>query len=217
VQQAKTVAILYLNTGGGHIGYARALEKGIKRKYPHTNVVLFNPLTDSLFLKMIIEEGFSITTKNDYTAYIFKGLSHLWNNEFPRRTSEKIFLFSLRKTLHQFFSQQKFDYIISTHFFLSRGVMDELQEYHWQSAFFHLVADPFSSHPIRFDMKGCTYLVGSEQVKQMCLQRAIPEESIRVFPMILDEKFSQQLSETEKKAVRKEFAVKETEKVVLVL
>jgi hypothetical protein len=129
MQKKKRVAILYLNTGGGHIGYAKALEKGVKRKYPDAQVVLFNPITDGLFLKLIVEEGYSITTKNNYTEYIFDGISHLWNRDFPRWASEKIFLFALKGALHQFFSQQSFDYIISTHFFLSRGVMEEIQEH----------------------------------------------------------------------------------------
>jgi hypothetical protein len=217
MHKKKKVAILYLNTGGGHIGYARALNQGIKRKYSDAEVTLFNPLTDSTFLKMIIESGFSTTTKNDYTEYLFNGLSQLWSKDFTRRASGKIFLFSLKKTLHQFFSQQRFDYVISTHFFLSRGVMEEIKEYAWKSVFFHLVADPFTPHPIRFDVKGCTYLVESEQVKKMCLQRTIPEKDIHVFPMILDEKFNQQCSEVQKEAIRKEFSIKKEEKVVLLL
>jgi UDP-N-acetylglucosamine:LPS N-acetylglucosamine transferase len=79
------------------------------------------------------------------------------------------------------------------------------------------VADPFTPHTIRFDVEGCKYLVLSEQVKAMCIQHHIPEKDIQVFPMILDEKYNQQLSKEQKKAVRKEFGIKPDEKVVLIV
>ncbi|MDR0369616.1 MAG: hypothetical protein LBH96_03790 [Candidatus Peribacteria bacterium] len=213
----KKVAILYLNTGGGHIAYARALQKGIKRKYPDSEVILFNPITDKIVLKAIIEYGYSLTMKNTYTGSIFDHLAKIWNREQPRHISGKVLSLSLESSFEDFFLTHHFDYVISTHFFLSNSALNTLNALHSEAKFFHLVADPFTPHEIWFDIKGCTYLVESEKVKKMCLNHEIPEEDIRVFPMILDEKFSTQLSPSKKMTIKKSFALSPKQKVVLII
>lgn len=213
----KKVAILYLNTGWGHIGYARALEKGIKRKYPDSEVILFNPITDNIVLKAIIEHGYSLTMKNTYTGSIFDRLAKIWDLEQSRHISGKVLSLSLKSSFEDFFLTHHFDYVISTHFFLSDCALNTLNSLNLGSKFFHLVADPFTPHEIWFDVKDCTYLVESDQVKKMCLDHGISEEDIAVFPMILDEKFTTQLSPSKKLIIKKSFSLSPKQKIVLII
>ncbi|MDD2536961.1 MAG: glycosyltransferase [Candidatus Absconditabacteria bacterium] len=212
----KKVAILYLNTGGGHIGYARALEKGIKRKNSDVDVVLINPLEDRLVLKTIIEDGFSVTTKNDYTGYVFDELAKIWDYKLPRKISDTVFTLTLYTYFQSLFKKQKFDYVISTHFFLSGPAWSLLKKSPY-STFFHLVADPLSPHEIWFDIKDCHYIVESEKVKNMALKYAIPKSLIKVIPMILDEKFTTTLSLPEQESFKRSLNLSVKEQVVLLI
>jgi hypothetical protein len=193
------------------------LEKGIKRKYPDSEVVLFNPITDKIILKAIIEHGYSFTMKNTYTGSIFDHLAKIWNKQQTRQISGKVLSLSLESSFEDFFLTHHFDYVISTHFFLSDCALNTLHTLHLKANFFHLVADPFTPHKIWFDIKGCTYLVESDKVKKMCLTHGISEEDIKVFPMILDEKFNTQLSPSKKMTIKKSFALSPKQKVVLII
>jgi processive 1,2-diacylglycerol beta-glucosyltransferase/1,2-diacylglycerol 3-beta-galactosyltransferase len=108
--------------------------------------------------------------------------------------------------------------IVIFHFFLIAPVLDILKELRYDIPVITVVTDPFTAHPLWFQREQERYIVFSERLKEDCIKnRKIPASKLRVFPFILDKKFSTPLSSDGITKTKQKFGFAAEKKVVLII
>ena len=208
---------LYLRTGGGHFAPARAIADILEREASGiAEPVLFDGLHESIpLIRYLLEEGYRILQNRFrwYYAFLyfisgFKPVGLMWTS---------IVSIFVRRSLERQILSQRPQQIAVFHFFLIKPVIGILRRHRLQIPVHVVVTDPFTAHPVWFFNKGVRYAVFSDRLRQDCVSRGIDPALIRVFPGIVNERFSECISDEKMDHVRRELGIHNGEKVVLLI
>ncbi len=208
---------LYLKTGGGHLAPAKAVAEKIKAKRKgNAEIILYDGLSESKpIARRVIEDGYKNAVNKAVWTFEFLYALHkiktvskitaLIVSKFVKPGLEKQILTILPKK------------IVVFHFFLIKPVFEIIEKYNLNIPVITVVTDPFTAHPIWFLHKDQNYIVFSEMLKESCLKKGISEENLKVFPFVLDRKFSQKTSDSKSLEIRKNMGFEPDSKIILIM
>ncbi len=183
---------LYLKTGGGHLAPAKAVANKIKTRHKsNVEIELADGLSDSKrIVKRIIEDGYKTAINKAAWTYEFLYLIHKLS--IISRFSAKLVAYFVKPGLEKYILESNPDKIVLFHFFLIKPVFEIIETYNLEIPVITVVTDPFTAHPIWFLQKSQNYIVFSEILRDKCIDKGIDENKIKVFPFVLDSRFSTQ-------------------------
>ena len=208
---------LYLKTGGGHLAPARSIAQYISKKHgDRTNAVLLDGFKGvNKWIKSIVEDGYR--QSQNRAMWVFEALYALNKPPFIAKLTAMLLSFFVKPHLQKQILDQNPQRIIIFHFFLIRPVMKILEKNKMDIPVVVVVTDPFTAHPIWFLDKRPRFVVFSEKLKQYCIKKDIPEQSIKVFPFVLDEKFTQPMSPGLSRMMKENLGFDPQKRLVLIL
>lgn len=213
---SKKYLFIYLRTGGGHLAPARAVANYIKKKLPDSaDPVLIDGFAETnSFARFIIEDGYRYLQSKAKWFYEFLYATH----KLKIVSSISAFLVSLnmKKYLREIIIKQNPVKIVLFHFFLIKPVYNILKELDLKIPVVTVVTDPYIAHPLWFLQKEQTFVIFSERLRSSCLAKGIAPDKLNLFPFILDEKFTGNISTEEKNIFKQKHTIKK-EKVLLIL
>jgi len=210
--------LLYLKTGAGHIAPARSIAHHLSAVHGDIiEPVLVDGLTDAKsFPRSIIENGYRLLQARAKWYYEFLYAT----NKIPPIGYANVAIanFFIKPYLKKRIDEERPAKIAIFHFFLIAPVFDILKELRYDIPVVTAVTDPFTAHPLWFQREQQRFIVFSERLKKYCIDtRKISETQLRVFPFIIDEKFSTPLPTAEIANVKQKFGFAPDKKCVLII
>jgi processive 1,2-diacylglycerol beta-glucosyltransferase/1,2-diacylglycerol 3-beta-galactosyltransferase len=92
-----------------------------------------------------------------------------------------------------------------------------LKKHRLQIPVLTVVTDPFTAHPLWFLKHDQHFIVFSERLKQHCIRHGIQEDSLHLFPFVLEEKFSNPVPENNIVELKKRYCADPEKKTLLIL
>lgn len=206
----------YLKTGGGHLAPARSLANYIdKYKKDIAEVSLVDGFKKTSKLgRFIVEDGYRILQNK--AKWIYELIYAIHKFEIISHISAYLVSINTEKYLKEVIQKEKPNKIIIFHFFLIQPVYKILKKYVLSIPVITIVTDPYIAHPIWFLNKKQTLIVFSEKLKLYCVKKGFKPDRIKVFPFILDEKFSFQPTPKEIDQLKKKHSITKS-KVLLIM
>ncbi len=213
----KNHLFLYLKTGGGHLAPARSIANYIQTKYGQKATVnLFDGFTGvNKWVKTIVEDGYRKSQSG--AIWVFELLYALNKLSFLARFTAIIISWFIIPQLEKYILKKYPDHIVIFHFFLIRPVMKILVKNKLRIPVTVVVTDPFTAHPIWFLDKRPRFVVFSEKLKAFGIKKGIHKKGLKVFPFILDEKFTQPLSPVLSQSMKQNLGFDPDKGLVLIL
>jgi 1,2-diacylglycerol 3-beta-galactosyltransferase len=213
----KNHLFLYLKTGGGHLAPAKSLANYIHNNHTDkAKVTLLDGFAGvNKWVRLIVEDGYRQSQSS--AVWIFEWLYAV--NKIPvaaRLLTWMISLFIIPQ-LERYIIKKNPEHIVIFHFFLIRPVMKIIGKYGFQIPVTVVVTDPFTAHPIWFLDKRPGFIVFSNKMKDYSNHKGIPENAVKVFPFILDERFTRPLSQVLVRAMKENLGFDPDKRLVLIL
>ncbi len=192
MQQQKYL-LFYLKTGGGHLAPARSIAKYINGKY---NASISTVLVDGFegtnhLIRYSVEDGYRILQAD---AKWYYELLYATNKFRPlAELNCRIITIFTKNFIKKVIQREKATKIIVLHFFLIEPVYEAISELNLDIPVYTIVTDPFTAHPMWFLTRKQNFIVFSNRLKNKIVSD-LPESKINVFPFVLDEKFSKEIS-----------------------
>jgi processive 1,2-diacylglycerol beta-glucosyltransferase/1,2-diacylglycerol 3-beta-galactosyltransferase len=208
---------LYLKTGGGHLAPAKAVAEKIRAKRDaNVDIHLVDGLSGSnQFIKKFIESGYK--TAVNKAAWTYEFLYALHKFKIIAKSTASIVSYFVKPALERQILENKPEKIVIFHFFLIKPVNEIIKKYKLSIKVITVVTDPFTAHPIWFLQKGQNFIVFSDLLKEKCIEQGINSENLKVFPFVLDNKFSRKIPEFHKQKIRRQLGFKTDSKIILIM
>ncbi len=208
---------LYLKTGGGHLAPAKAVARKIQSKHKASvEIELADGLEESgKIIRKIIENGYKSAVNRAVWTFEFLYLIH--KITLVSRITAWLVAYFIKPGLERSILTNKPEKIVLFHFFLIKPVFEIIEKHKLDIPVITVVTDPFTAHPIWFLQKSQNYIVFSETLKEKCIDRGIAENTIMVFPFVLDSRFSQEVSEKKKSRIRTQLGFKPDSRIILIM
>lgn len=208
---------LYLKTGGGHLAPAKAVAEKIKsKKKGDAEILLFDGLSESnTIIKKVIEDGYKNAVNK--AVWTFELLYALHKIRAVSKLTTFIISYFVKPGIENYILQTQPEKIVVFHFFLIKPVFEIIEKNNLNIPVITVVTDPFTAHPIWFLQKNQNFIVFSEMLREKCINYGIDKNRLRVFPFVLDRKFSQKTSDSKKLIIRRKFGFKPDSKVILIM
>jgi 1,2-diacylglycerol 3-beta-galactosyltransferase len=208
---------LYLKTGGGHLAPAKAVAKEIEASHKSTIEI---ELVDGLYgskksIKRVIEDGYK--TAVNKAAWSFEFLYLIHKITIIARLTSSVISYYIKPGIEKYILEKRPEKIVLFHFFLIKPVFEILETHKLEIPVITVVTDPFTAHPIWFLNKRQNFIVFSEILKEKCIERGIYENKIKVFPFVLDSKFSRRLSAKKQRKIRLNLGFESDSKIILII
>jgi UDP-N-acetylglucosamine:LPS N-acetylglucosamine transferase len=213
----KKYLFLYLKTGGGHLAPAKAVAARIKAKHKsNAEIDLVDGLCESgKILKKIIEDGYK--TAVNRAAWTYEFLYFIHKMTIISKCTASIVAYFIKPGLEKYILQNRPEKIVLFHFFLIKPVFEIIETHNLAIPVITVVTDPFTAHPIWFLKKRQNYIVFSDILKGKCIERGIDENQLKVFPFVLDSRFSSKVSEKKQMQTRTSLGFKSDSKIILIM
>ncbi len=208
---------LYLKTGGGHLAPAKAVaEKIMAKRKGDAEIILYDGLSESRpFARRIIEDGYKNAVNK--AVWTFELLYALHKIRPVSKITSAIVSGYVKPGLEKQILTLLPKKIVIFHFFLIKPVFEIIEKYNLNIPVLTVVTDPFTAHPIWFLQKDQNFIVFSEMLKEKCIRKGISEEKLKVFPFVLDRKFSQKISDSKSLIIRNSLGFEPDSKVILIM
>ncbi len=208
---------LYLKTGGGHLAPAKAVAEKIKsKKKGDAEILLFDGLSESnTIIKKVIEDGYKNAVNK--AVWTFELLYALHKIRAVSKLTTFLISYFVKPGIENYILQTQPEKIVVFHFFLIKPVFEIIEKNNLNIPVITVVTDPFTAHPIWFLQKNQNFIVFSEMLREKCINYGIDKNRLRVFPFVLDRKFSQKTSDSKKLIIRRKFGFKPDSKVILIM
>ena len=213
----KKYLFFYLKTGGGHLAPAKAVAEKIRSKRKsNTEILLVDGLSESKsFVKKIIEDGYKNSVNK--AVWTFEFLYAVHKITLVSKLTATVVSYFIKPGIEKYILQINPKKIVVFHFFLIKPVIEIIEKHHLDIPVITVVTDPFTAHPIWFLEKGQNYIVFSDLLREKCIERGINRDNLKVFPFVLDNKFSRKITETEKLKIRSNLGFKSETKIILIM
>lgn len=204
------ILFLYLNTGGGHLGPAKALMAQIRETYgPEAPVLVLQdgmPGTSS-FERVLVEKGywFASTVLPFLWGMIYHG------SRVPLVTGIQLWYARHHAAGHmaELIETHGITKIVNLHFLLAPPIDQALKRLNRQIPQVTVVSDPFSLHPT-WSYRNPTPMVALSEQAGQTLRRRLARQGldpgkVRVEGPVVDPKFSRRLSPDQVKEAKSRF------------
>jgi UDP-N-acetylglucosamine:LPS N-acetylglucosamine transferase len=207
----------YLNTGGGHLAPAKAVAEKIKSGHKtDVDILLINGLEGSKsFVRSIIETGYKNAVNK--AVWTYELLYAIHKIKVVSKITACVLSYFIIKPIEKQILQTRPKKIVVFHFFLVKPVFEILKKHQLDLPVITVVTDPFTAHPIWFLQKGQRYIVFSEMLREKCIKQGIESDKIKVFPFVLDHKFSHKVNEATSLAIRRRLGFQSESKIILIM
>ena len=207
----------YLKTGGGHLAPAKAVAEKIKAESKKdVEILLIDGLADSKqFLKTAIEDGYKNAINK--AAWTYESLYALHKIPAVSRFTASLISHFVKPTIENQILKTQPKKIVVFHFFLIKPIFEIIKKHNLEIPVITVVTDPYTAHPIWFLQENQNYVVFSDSLKEKCIERGINKNNLQVFPFILDNKFSQKVSDFDKLRIRMEMGFEFESKIILII
>jgi 1,2-diacylglycerol 3-beta-galactosyltransferase len=208
---------LYLKTGGGHLAPAKAVANKIMSKRRNkVDIELTDGLTGTnLPLKKILEDGYDYSVNN--VKWVFEFLYFINKLTAVAKLTSVITGYFMEPSLRRLVLSLEPKKIVVFHFFLIRPVYRILRKLNLDIPVITVVTDPFTAHPIWFLQKGQNFIVFSELLKEKCIEKGIDKNALKVFPFVMDSKFSRRIGTIKQERIRKNLGFSQNSRIILIL
>ncbi len=216
IKYKRKYLLFYLKTGGGHFAPASSLANYFKHHHSaEVEPVLIDGFTrTNRIVKNLIEEGYrNLQSKAKWAYEVLYAFNKI---SLFARTSCYIVSKSSVKFIKDKIAEEKPEKIIILHFFLIEPVYEAVKRLKLSLPVFTIVTDPYTAHPMWFLRKDQRFIVFSEKLKQT-LSRRISPDRLKVFPFILEEKFSQPIPASAIRRLKVEMGFDPGNKIILIL
>ncbi len=208
---------LYLKTGGGHLAPAKAVAEKINaKKQGNAEIILFDGFSESnTIVKKVVEDGYRNSVNK--ALWVYELLYAIHKIKLVSRLTAFLVSYFIKPGLEKSILLTQPGKIVLFHFFLIKPVFQIINEHKLDIQVITVVTDPFTAHPIWFLQKGQNFIVFSEMLREKCISRGIDKNKLKVFPFVLDRKFSRKCSDSKISAIRKKLGFEPDSKVILLL
>jgi 1,2-diacylglycerol 3-beta-galactosyltransferase len=208
---------IYLKTGGGHLAPAKAVANKISsKKKSGIDIDLLDGLYESgNLIRKVIEDGYK--TAINRATWTFEFLYLIHKITLISQLTAWLVGYFIKPGLEKYIIDNKPEKIVLFHFFLIKPVFEILYRHGIETPVITVVTDPFTAHPMWFLQKNQNYIVFSEILKEKCIEKGIEEKSLKVFPFVLDSKFSENVSERKKRKIRSDLGFETDSKIILIV
>ena len=212
----KKYLLLYLNTGGGHLAPAKSVANCIDKLSTNSiEPVLIDGFEKAnKTVQYVVEDGYRKLQSGG--KWLYKFLYALYHIPIVTFINDLVLASSITPYLEKRILEDKPEKIIIFHFFLIRPVYRIIKKHRLKIIVFTVVTDPFTAHPFWFVNKKQNFILFSDRLKKHALKRKLPEKNLRVFPFILNEKFSSPIPTEKIPALKKKYGFDSTKKMVLI-
>ncbi len=215
--QKEKYFLCYIRTGGGHLAPARSVAKYLTELHGEMiEPVLIDGLVGSRKIaRTIIEDGYRFLQGSAKWYYEFLYAT----NKFPPIGYFNVVVanYFIKPYIKKRIQEEGPAKIVIFHFFLIMPVYQVLKELGLTIPVVTVITDPYTAHPLWFQKKQQQFIVFSERMKKYCLGRGCSLDRIRVFPFIIDQKFTSTLSDEKIGAVRSTYGIDPKKKLVLII
>ena len=209
--------LCYLRTGGGHLAPARSIAKYLAAEHgERIEPVLVDGLEHaSAVARYVIEDGYRILQAKAQWYYEF--IYFLNKLTFVGQGNVVLAKLFIKPDLKKRIIEEKPSKIAIFHFLMIEPVYEILKELKLDIPVVTLVTDPFTAHPMWFKYPQKQFIVFSDRLKDYCrTKKRLPESTVRVFPFIIDDKFSSSLSTAEVHTVKSKYGFTEQKTVLII-
>jgi len=208
---------LYLKTGGGHLAPARSLKEHLGREFPDAGkVVLHDGFTGAPHsLRFLVEDSYRWMQSS--ARWLYACIYALNKIPFVRKASARAVSRVIMNDLEEYILRERPSKIAVFHFLLIEPVFEILSRHNLNIPTVVVVTDPFTAHPIWFQRKNVHFVLFSQRLRSYCHRLGIPDSQLRVFPFILDTRFTRAQSPEETSCVKRGLSLDSSKKVVLIL
>lgn len=213
----KKYLFFYLNTGNGHLAPAKAVsEKILSKRKADVEIILSDGLKGSRpFIKRIIEKGYHNAVNK--AVWIFEFLYALHKIKSISRITAFLVSYFVEQSVEKQILRYKPEKIVVFHFFLIKPVFKIVKKHSLDIPVITVVTDPFTAHPIWFLQKDQRYIVFSDLLKEKCVSRGIAPDNIKVFPFVLDQKYSRRITAAKSASIRRQLGFRRDSRIILIL
>ena len=207
----------YLKTGGGHLAPAKAVAEKMRSKQKgNVDILLADGLLGAKsIIKLIIESGYkNAVNQAVWTFELLYALNKI--KPFGRLTAFLVTYF-IKGGIEKVIIENKPDKIVIFHFFIIQPVFEILRKHNLNIPVITVVTDPFTAHPIWFLNKDQKFIVFSEMLREKCVKLGIDNDNLKVFPFVLDTKFSHKIDGQKSQIIRRNLGYKADSKVILIM
>lgn len=207
----------YLKTGGGHLAPAKAVAEEIGAKSNRSLEIL---LVDSLseantVVRKIIEDGYKNAVNR--AIWTFEFLYALHKIKVISRVTASLISYFIKPGVEKRILENKPEKIVVFHCFIVKPVYEIIRKHSLSIPVITVVTDPFTAHPIWFLQKEQNYIVFSDLLRKKCINQGISINNIKVFPFVLDQKFSRKLSDSKTLIIRRDLGFKPFSRIILIM
>lgn len=211
------VLICYVKAGGGHFSNAKALKQKLNESYPKLEVELYDVLENSKF--SFLDGLFN----NSYMAMVNK-MPLLWfcltniTRFYPIALLSKfIFNWIIRGNLRKKIWYYEPDLVVSTYYFITDAVAQNIRKSSKSLCLVTLVTDTFSPHSIWFRVKNGDFIVSSQEAYFVGKKYIKDSSRIKRFGFIFNEKYNQVIPKNKIPLLKVKFGIEKHQKTILIL
>jgi len=217
MQPLEKYLFFYLNTGGGHLAPAKAVAEKIKaRRKGMVDITLADGLAGSKkIVKRVIEDGYKKAVNK--AVWTFELLYALNKIRIISVVTSSLVSYFIKSGIERQILENNPKKIVVFHFFIIKPVFEILKKHNLEIPVITVVTDPFTAHPIWFLQKGQKFIVFSEMLREKCIRYGIEKDNLKVFPFVLDRKFSRKVSDLSIRKIRRDLGFKPDSKIILIM
>lgn len=205
-----------MKTGGGHLAPARAIFNYLSKHFPDKveSKLIYGFEKTPRWVQYIVEDGYRML---QYTGkWFFEFLYALNKLPLIARISCNLLAPFMNKYLEEVILKERPERIVIFHFFCIIPIYRILKKHKLSIPVQTVITDPFTPHPMWFLVKNQNFIVFSKLLEQRIIKKG-RGYSVHNFPFILDEKFSQALSDEDISSVKQKLDYDTSKKMLLIL
>ncbi len=195
---------------------AKSLAEAINKSNLPVEPALYDCLSEAnAFARVIIEDGYRMLQSRAKWMY---GLIYaLTKNKLSAKFNANLVSFFIKNYIKKLILNDKPAKIVIFHFFLIKPVFAALKDLNLDIPVTTVVTDPFTAHTLWFLNKDQDMIVSSERLKNTALEKGIKEKRIKLFPFILNDKFSEPATSEEILNLKIKYGLNPNKKMIFIL
>jgi len=216
MNEKKKYLFIYLKTGGGHLAPARAIFNYMNKHLSDIAEprLIYGFEKTPRWVQFIIEDGYRML---QYTGkWFFEFLYAINKTPLVARITCNLISPFMKKYLEEVILKERPDKIVIFHFFCIIPVFKILKKNKLYVPAQTVITDPFTPHPMWFLEKKQDFIVFSKELEEKIIKMK-KDYTVKSFPFVIDDKFSNVLSPDDVISVRKSFGYELAKKMILIL
>jgi len=216
MNKKKKYLFIYLKTGGGHLAPAWAIFNYMNKHFSDIAEprLIYGFEKTLRWVQFIIEDGYRML---QYTGkWFFEFLYAINKTPLVARITCNLISPFMKKYLEEVILKERPDKIVIFHFFCIIPVFKILKKNKLCVPAQTVITDPFTPHPMWFLEKKQDFIVFSKELEEKIIKMK-KDYTVKSFPFVIDDKFSNVLSPDDVISVRKSFGYELAKKMILIL